>query len=130
MNPLKASSPVLKQVLKEQHDAVKEELARNEVRSWIHEEIDRYLTNLSRGNSSEERRTAAAYARASKSGLEELMTVREVASLLKVCPITVRKYVRLGILQGQKILNRFVIRKASVTKLTSALPQGDGGSSK
>jgi hypothetical protein len=127
MNPMKAASPVLRQVLKEQHDAIKEELARNEVRSWIHEEIDRYLTALSRGSTSEERRTAAAYARASKSGVEELMTVREVASLLKVCPLTVRKYVRLGILQGHKILNRFVIRKASVMKLSSALPQEDGG---
>jgi hypothetical protein len=130
MTHLRISDPILKSVLKEQLDGARDALATGHIERWIHSEVDRYLSALSRSDTAEERRASVARAKAINSGMGEVLTVREAAAFLKVHPITVRKYVRLGILQGKKIVKRIMIRKASVMKLLGALPSEQEGTSK
>ncbi len=113
---------LVRDALDEHRQEVHDALAKSQVDQWIHSEVDRYLTALSRSTAAEERKTEAARTKAGVSGPQELLTVREVAALLKVHPITVRKYVRLGVLQGRKVIGRILIPKSSVMKLIDTAP--------
>ena len=116
MSSLKVEA-IVKGILAEQLDDVRESLARGQVEQWIHHEVERYITALSRADNIEERKRSVAQARTRSMGLEEMMTVREVSGVLKVNPITVRKYVRIGALEGSKVVGRIMIVKDSVTRL-------------
>jgi excisionase family DNA binding protein len=108
--------------MQEQRQAVEDALTKSQVDQWIRSEVDRYLASVSRSGEAEERRAAVARAKAGASGPHDLLTVREAAAILKVHPITVRKYVRLGILQGRKVISRILIPRASLMKVIEALP--------
>jgi excisionase family DNA binding protein len=127
MTRLRVTDPILKSVLKHQLDEARDAVVSGHLERWIHAEVDKYLSALSRSDTAEERRTAIAKAKATHTGMGEVLTVREAAALLKVHTVTIRNYVRKGILQGRKIVKRILIRKASVTKLLGALPPEEGG---
>ena len=113
-------SQAIKSFLGDQLADIRRRLEERQAVEWLREEVDRYLTSLSRSSLAEERLAATSKANAAKAGLGDFLTVREVAGALHVTAATVRGYVRMGALKGHRIVRRILVSRDSLLRLVNA----------
>ncbi len=83
----------------------------------VREEVSNYLIELSQVDLGEQQRREKIDKQAKDLGFDEWLSVKEVASQLRVTPRTVRRWIHEGAIKPMKIMGRVIVPISEIKKL-------------